>query len=96
MAIGSIAAGEAEGIERWINVKAIQILTHHASGVVVAVVLFWMVGWLLRRLLHEGVIKRIVLLLDELVLLLIFLFFAYELLIFLFIRVFRGDRAPLG
>ncbi len=88
MAIGN-PAGSREahvGIAQWINFEAIQLLTHHTSAVVAAVVLFWLVGWLVRRLLHDGVLKRVVLLLDEVVLLCIFAYFAYELLFFLFLR----------
>ncbi len=77
------------GIVRWINVEAIQLLAHHASAVVAAVVLFWFVGWLVRRMLHDSVMKRAVLLLDELVLLCIFAYFAYELVFVLYLRT-RG------
>jgi heme A synthase len=77
------------GIRRWINLEAIQLLSHHTSAVVAAVVLFWFVGWLVRRMLHDSVMKRTVLLLDELVLVCIFGYFAYELLFFLYLRT-RG------
>ena len=74
------------GITGWINFEEIQLLTHHTSAVVVAVVLFWLVGWLVRRMLHDSIMKRAVLLLDEMVLLCIFAYFAYELLFFLYLR----------
>jgi uncharacterized membrane protein YGL010W len=77
------------GITGWINFEAIQLLTHHTSAIVAAVVLFWLVGWLVRRMLYDSVMKRTVLLLDELVLLCIFAYFAYELLFFLYLRT-RG------
>jgi uncharacterized membrane protein YGL010W len=77
------------GITGWINFEAIQLLAHHTSAVVAAVVLFWFVGWLVRRMLHESVMKRAVLLLDELVLLCLFAYFAYELLFVLYART-RG------
>ena len=77
------------GIAGWINFEAIQLLTHHASAVVAAVILFWLVGWLVRRMLHDSIIKRAVLLLDEMVLLCIYAYFAYELLFFLYLRT-RG------
>jgi heme A synthase len=72
-----------------LNVEAIQLLTHHASAIVVAVVLFWLVGWLLRKLMHDSLMKRAVLLLDEAVLLCIFVYFAYELLFLMYLRI-RG------
>jgi uncharacterized membrane protein YGL010W len=77
------------GIAGWVNFEAIRLLTHHTSAVVVAVVLFWFVGWLVRRMLHDSIMKRAVLLLDELVLLCIFAYFAYELLFVLYLRT-RG------
>jgi heme A synthase len=73
-------------ITHWINFEEIQLLTHHTSAVVAAVILFWLVGWLLRRMLHDSIMKRILLLLDEVVLLCIFVYFAYELLFFLYVR----------
>lgn len=75
------------GITGWINFEAIQLLTHHTSAVVVAVLLFWFVGWLVRRMLHDSIMKRTVLLLDEFVLVCIFAYFAYELLFFLYLRM---------
>lgn len=77
------------GITGWINFEAIRLLTHHTSAVVAAVVLFWLVGWLVRRMLHDSIMKRAVLLLDEMVLLCIFAYFTYELLFVLYMRT-RG------
>jgi heme A synthase len=74
------------GVAGWINLEVIQRLTHHTSSVVVAVVLFWLVGLVIRRMLHDSIMKRAVLLLDEVVLLCIFAYFAYELLFFLYQR----------
>ena len=73
----------AEGLEAWINLRVIQKLTHHTSAVITAVVLFWFVGFVVQRLLHDSIIKRCVLLVDEFVLLCLFIYFAYELIIFL-------------
>jgi uncharacterized membrane protein YGL010W len=74
------------GVAGWINLEVIQLLTHHTSSVVVAVVLFWLVGLVIQRMLHDSIMKRAVLLLDEVVLLCIFAYFAYELLFFLYQR----------
>ena len=76
-------APAAEGLEAWINIRVIQKLAHHTSAVIAAVVLFWFVGFIVQRLLHDSVIKRCVLLVDEFVLLCLFVYFAYELIIFL-------------
>jgi hypothetical protein len=67
----------------WINVKAIQALTHHTSAVVAAVVLFWLVGFVTQRLMQDGTMRRCVLLVDEFVLLCLFIYFAYELFTYL-------------
>jgi uncharacterized membrane protein len=80
------AHGAPPGVAGWINLEVIQLLTHHTSSVVVAVVLFWLVGLVIRRMLHDSIMKRAVLLLDEVVLLCIFAYFAYELLFFLYQR----------
>jgi hypothetical protein len=70
-------------IENWVNIKALQLLTHHTSAVLAAVVLFWFVGFIVQHLLHDGLLKRCVLVVDEFVLLCLFVYFAYELFIFL-------------
>lgn len=70
-------------IHDWVNVRAIQTLGHHTSTVIVAVVLFWLVGLTVQRLLHDGVIKNCVLWFDEFVLLCLFVYFAYELFTYL-------------
>jgi len=77
----------AEGVGAWLNLEAIQILTHHTSAVVTAVVLFWLVGFVVQRLLHDTIFKKIVLWLDEFVLVCLFIYFAYELFIYLWERV---------
>ena len=73
----------ADGLEAWINLRVIQKLTHHTSAVIAAVALFWLVGFVVQRLMHDSVMKRCVLLVDEFVLLCLFIYFAYELIIFL-------------
>ncbi|MGO9266292.1 MAG: hypothetical protein ACLQBA_15670 [Candidatus Binataceae bacterium] len=73
----------AEGLEAWIDLQVIQKLAHHTSGVIAAVVLFSLVGFVVQRLMHDTWVKRCVLLIDELVLLGLFVFFAYRLFVFL-------------
>lgn len=74
---------QAQGLEAWVNVQVIQKLAHHTSAVIAAVVLFWFVGFIVQHLLHEGTLKRCVLMVDEFVLLCLFVYFAYELIIYL-------------
>jgi hypothetical protein len=70
-------------IENWINVDVIQKLAHHTSTVIAALVVFWLVGFMVRRLMEDGIFKHAVLWIDEFVLLILFVYFAYELFIYL-------------
>ena len=70
-------------VSEWVNLDAIKLLTHHTSAIIAAVVLFWFVGFVVQRLLPAGLIRHCVLLLDEFVLLCLFVYFAYELLTYL-------------
>ncbi len=78
IAAASPPAGPS-GLAGWIHIEAIQALVHHTSAIVTAVLLFAVVSFLTRRVMHEGIIKRAVLLVDELALLGLFIYFAYEL-----------------
>jgi hypothetical protein len=88
LAAAPAAAGQLDwaehALEGWINIRVIQRLTHHTTEVIAAVVLFSLVGFIIKRLMHDSPVKRAVLLLDELVLLCLFIYFAYELIIFLY------------
>ncbi len=75
---GAGAMASAEWSD-WIHLEAIQALVHHTTAVVAAVLMFALVGFVVQRLLHEGPIKRAVLWIDELALLCLFAYFAYEL-----------------
>lgn len=81
----SVETGTSEigGIEHWINVNAIRIIAHHTSAVIAAVVMFWLVGFIVQRLMHDTIMRRCVLLVDEFVLLCLFIYFAYELFLYL-------------
>jgi hypothetical protein len=70
-------------IEDWINVEVIQTLAHHTSAVIAALVLFWLVGFMVRKLMEDGIFKHAVLLVDEFALLCLFVYFAYELFLYL-------------
>ncbi|HLW70869.1 MAG TPA: hypothetical protein VKS22_09630 [Candidatus Binataceae bacterium] len=76
-------ASSLGAIEDWINIDVIQKLAHHTSAVIAALVLFWFVGFMVRKLMHDGIFKHAVLLVDEFVLLCLFVYFAYELFVYL-------------
>ncbi len=80
---GTHPPAEPEGIEAWINIRIIQRLVHHTSAVVVAVALFALVGFIMQRLMHDSIVKRAVLIFDEIVLVGLLVYFAYELFIYL-------------
>ncbi len=80
---GSAPAPSHGGIGEWVNLEAIQLLAHHTSAVIAAVVLFWLVSFVVQHLMHEGVLKRCVLLVDEFVLLCVFIYFAYQLFMYI-------------
>lgn len=68
-------------IEDWINIEVIQKLTHHTSAVVAAVAMFALVGFIVQRLLHDTFLKRAVLIFDEVVLLGLVVYLAYDLFV---------------
>jgi hypothetical protein len=73
-------------IENWINFDAIQLLVHHASAVVAAIVIFAVVARLAIWLLPHGLVRKIVVVIDDAVLIALLLYFAYEMLVYLWNR----------
>jgi hypothetical protein len=78
---GDVAAGNAGGIANWIHLEAIQVLAYHASAVIVTLVLSAIVGYVIQRLMKEGWLKRLVTLLDELLVAALVIFFVVELVL---------------
>jgi len=72
--------GESVGhtIEDWIHLEAIQLLVYHASAVIAALLLSAVVGSVIQRLMREGPIKRLVILIDEIFVALVILFLVAE------------------
>jgi hypothetical protein len=83
------ARNDAARFEAWINVDIIQKLVHHTSAVIAAVALFWMAGFIVGHLVQDGLVKRCVLILDEFVLLALFVYLAYEIVGFIIQRVIQ-------
>jgi hypothetical protein len=73
---GGGPAGHAIG--DWIHLEAIQLLVYHASAVITALVLSAAVGFVIQRLMREGPIKRLVILIDEIFVALVILFLVAE------------------
>jgi len=70
-----------EAIADWIHLEAIQVLVYHASAVIVTLVLSALVGYAIQRLMREGWLKRMVILIDELLVAGLVIFFVTELVL---------------
>ena len=76
------SAGDGGGIANWIHLEAIQVLAYHASAMIVTLVLSAIVGYVIQRLMKEGWVKRLVTLLDELLVAALVIFFVAELVLY--------------
>jgi hypothetical protein len=83
LALGNLASADRPGIEQWINLEAIQLLVHHASAVVAAIVIFALVARLAILLLPHGMVRKIVVVIDDVVLIGLLVYFGYEMLVYL-------------
>jgi hypothetical protein len=73
-------------IEQWVNFDAIQLLVHHASAVVAAIVIFALVARLAIWLLPHGLVRKIVVVIDDFVLIGLLVYFGYEMFVYLWNR----------
>jgi len=78
-------------LEHWIDIEIVQKLVRHTVSVVVAVIVFFLVGKLLRRLVHEGLIKRVILFVDDFVLFVFLAFLGWEIIALLLKRLIAGQ-----
>jgi uncharacterized protein YacL len=83
LALGNLASADRPGIEHWVNLEAIQLLVHHASGVVAAIVIFALVARLAIWLLPHGLVRQIVVVIDDIVLIGLLVYFGYEMFVYL-------------
>jgi hypothetical protein len=73
-------------IEHWINLEAVQLLAHHASAVIAAIVIFAFVARLAIWLLPHGVVREVVVVIDDIVLILLLVYFGWDMLVYLWNR----------
>jgi hypothetical protein len=73
-------------IEHWINIEAVQLLVHHASAVVAAIVIFALVARLAIWLLPHGMVRKVVVVIDDIVLILLLIYFGWDMLVYLWNR----------
>src|SRR5271170_2041437 len=69
-------------IGEWVHLQAIQALVFHATAVLTTLLLTAVTGFMIQRVMHEGLIKRIVILIDQIAAALLILFFVAELALF--------------
>jgi hypothetical protein len=62
------------------------LLVHHASGVVAAILIFALVARLAIWLLPHGFVRKVVVIIDDVVLIGLLLYFGYEMLVYLWNR----------
>lgn len=86
LALSNTPSQDRFDIEKWINFDAIQLLVHHASSVVAAIVIFAVVARLAIWLLPHGLVRKIVVIIDDTVLIGLLLYFAYEMFVYLWNR----------
>jgi hypothetical protein len=90
VAASNSASPDRYDIEQWINFDAIQLLVHHASAVVAAIVIFALVARLAIWLLPHGLVRKIVVIVDDVVLIGLLVYFGWEMFVYLWNR-----RPPL-
>jgi hypothetical protein len=86
VAASNPASPDRFDIEQWINFDAIQLLIHHASAVVAAIVIFALVARLAIWLLPHGLVRKIVVVIDDVVLIGLLLYFGWEMFVYLWNR----------
>jgi len=86
----TFAAGNPTGdlwaIERWINLEAAQLLVHHASAVVAAIVIFALVARLAIWMLPHGLVREVVVIIDDIVLIGLLIYFGWDMFVYLWNR----------
>jgi hypothetical protein len=81
---GGLWAAESGGgpaghsIADWIHLEAIQLLVYHATAVIAALLLSAVVGFVIQKLMREGPIKHLIILIDEIFVVAVVLFLVAE------------------
>lgn len=83
-----------EDFSHWIHLDAIQALVHHASAVITAVFIFAVTARLIGYLIPDGHAKKIVMIIDDIVLLAVFALAGWRLLDYMWTRPHLEDQPP--
>jgi uncharacterized protein YecT (DUF1311 family) len=73
-------------LHEWVHLDAIQALVHHATAVVTAIFLFAVTARLITYLIPDGYAKKIVIIIDDVILLAVFALAGYRLLNYMWVR----------
>jgi hypothetical protein len=65
-------------IADWIHLEAIQLLVYHATAVIAALLLSAVVGFAIQKLMRDGPIKHLIILIDEIFVAAVVLFLVAE------------------
>jgi hypothetical protein len=68
----------SHSIADWIHIEAIQLLVYHATAVIAALLLSAVVGFVIQKLMREGPIKHLIILIDEIFVAAVVLFLVAE------------------
>ncbi len=74
------------GLNDWIHLDAIQALIHHATAVITAIFLFGVTARLIAYLIPDGHAKKIVMIIDDVILLAVFTLAGWRLLSYMWVR----------
>ncbi len=77
----------------WIHLDAIQALVHHATAVIAAIFLFGVTARLIAYLIPNGPAKKIVVIIDDIILLAVFALAGWRLLVYMWVRP-HMEEAP--
>jgi uncharacterized protein YecT (DUF1311 family) len=73
-------------LHEWVHLDAIQALVHHATAVVAAIFLFAVTGRLIAFLIPDGHAKKLVIIIDDAILLSVFALAGWRLLLYMWVR----------
>ncbi len=79
-------------LSRWIHVDAIQALIHHATAVITAIFIFAVTARLIAYLIPNGHAKKMVMIIDDVVLLAVFALAGWRLLNYMWVRPHVEDQ----
>jgi len=73
-------------LQEWVHLDAIQALVHHATAVIAAIFIFGITARLITYLIPNGYAKRIVIIVDDVILLAVFILAGWRLLEYMWVR----------